>query len=116
MVTENWVQCSQVNDPNIDPNTRWQTGMADAALVNATTYYNNNRLGGTSTLHFDESTSYYFHGPDNYDCQLLVSSCDSGAGVCSNTTSPAGYLILNSFSNFHNVGSSSYFPPQLLGS
>ncbi len=105
------VQCSQVGDPAVDPSSRWDTAMAQEAFTNATNFYNENRQNG-NPLSFDDSISHFFNGPENYDCQLLASPCDGGVGACNSVTSPAGWLILMSLSNFHNVGFS--FPISLL--
>ncbi|RFU30783.1 hypothetical protein B7463_g5550, partial [Scytalidium lignicola] len=97
------IQCSQVGDPNADPNDRWNTAMADGAFANATNYYNDQRVNDGATATFDNQISHFFNGPESYDCQLITSACDAGVGKCETVTSPAGWLILNSFSNFHNT-------------
>ncbi|KAH8816594.1 hypothetical protein F5884DRAFT_873287 [Xylogone sp. PMI_703] len=97
------ISCGQVGDPNVDPNTRWQTAMADGAFINATNYYNDQRINKGSTQPFDRQISHFFNGHENYDCQLITSACDAGVGKCETVTSAAGWLILNSFSNFHNL-------------
>jgi hypothetical protein len=92
------IPCSKVGDPTVDPATRWQQAGADLALAKAVSYYNNQ-----SSLTFSRAVSHYFNGPEDYDCQLIDSPCTAGVSQCESVTSSAGWLILNSLSNFHNV-------------
>jgi hypothetical protein len=94
--------CSEVGDPTVDSATRWQKAGADDAFTKATQYYNQQRLQGGS-LTFSRAVSHYFNGPENFDCQLISGPCDAGVSKCETVSSPAGWLILNSFANFHNV-------------
>jgi hypothetical protein len=96
------ISCSEVGDPTVDPATRWQLAGADEALIKAVQYYRNQSSeGGSLTL--SRALSHYFNGPEDYDCQLIDGPCSAGVGKCETVSSPAGWLILNSFSNFHNV-------------
>lgn len=92
------IPCSKVGDPTVDPATRWQQAGADLALAKAVSYYNNQ-----SSLTFSRAVSHYFNGPEDYDCQLIDGPCTAGVSQCESVSSSAGWLILNSLSNFHNV-------------
>ncbi|KAJ5389250.1 uncharacterized protein N7496_000318 [Penicillium cataractarum] len=102
--TSTSISCSEVGDPTVDSATRWQKSGADNALIKAIQYYHNqSSQAGSQT--FSRAVSHYFNGPENYDCQLVDSPCNAGVSKCETVTSPAGWLILNSFANFHNLWS-----------
>ncbi|KGO49181.1 hypothetical protein PEXP_012300 [Penicillium expansum] len=71
----------------------WQSGAKDGMYRN---------------LAFPEFVSYYFHGPEQWNCKDTGSVPCSSVVQCKDVDHPAGYLILNAFSSIHQLHSKMY--------
>ncbi|KAK0124725.1 hypothetical protein ONS96_008608 [Cadophora gregata f. sp. sojae] len=92
-----------------DPAQRWKDAQADAAWADALQNYRNYLKNNPGTKRqFIEIIADYFHGTSARRCsdpsddvcnQIIQCGQKNGLGV----NSPAGYMILNSISNLHNM-------------
>ncbi|OQE45970.1 hypothetical protein PENCOP_c001G01521 [Penicillium coprophilum] len=108
-------QCDQnsIDDPTVGFVDRWYAadvpGAWDAMLSEwkrgATGEANNKMYHG---LAFPQFVSYFFHGPENWNCKDVGSVPCSSVVQCKDVNHPAGYLILNAFSGIHQLHTEMY--------
>ncbi|KAJ5360482.1 hypothetical protein N7517_009673 [Penicillium concentricum] len=102
------VQCNQnsIDDPTVDYASRWNAadvpGAWNAMLSTWNGEAHNNMYRG---LTFPQFASYYFSGPEQWNCQDIGSVQCSTTVQCKDVTHPAGYLLLNAFSGIHQLHS-----------
>ena len=104
---------SDVGNPAADPSVRWAEAECDDAWAAVT--QNWTTVGGAQSLDFVQYVSEYWNGPQQRDCgKMGEDPCGAGPGDCGDIDdkgpfgtpdTPAGWLILQSFTNFHNVSS-----------
>ncbi|KAK9364399.1 hypothetical protein V1509DRAFT_78068 [Lipomyces kononenkoae] len=86
---------------SIDPGTRWNGVDCEGEWTEAIASY---QAGDGGSLIFSEAISNYFHGPEGMACGVTSDNngCNSYS-ECTDTSVPAGYLILNSFVTLNNA-------------
>ena len=92
---------------------RWAEAECDDAWAAVT--QNWTTVGGAQNLDFVQYVSEYWNGPQQWDCgKMGEDPCGAGPGDCGDIDdkgpfgtpdTPAGWLILQSFTNFHNASS-----------
>lgn len=104
------VLCSDdvVGDPHGDPGLRWSEAGTDRAWDAVSRFWHEDPT--SRGLNFVQAVSHYWHGPEQWDCGKMGSDpCGAGPGSCGDktgrgdTTTPAAWLILQSFTTIHNV-------------
>ena len=104
------VLCGQdvVGDPMADPALRWSEADCNDAWTAVVRYWNEDPA--SQGLGFVPAVSHYFNAPEGWDCGKMGSDpCGAGPGSCGDVNergdvdNPAGWMILQSFTTFHNV-------------
>lgn len=104
------VLCSDgvVGDPTASPDQRWSEADVDHAWTAVARFWNEDPA--SQGLPFVQTVSHFWHGPEQWDCGKMGSDpCGAGPGSCGDktgrgdTTIPAAWLILQSFTTIHNV-------------
>ncbi len=108
----NWTQvkCTDygVTDASLPSNARWSAVDAGGAWSEAVSAWNNEGTApGHVPLPFTQYLMNFFHGPDNWNCQDIGSAaCAPGVLQCGSTNHPAGWMVMNSLANLHEVSRS----------
>ena len=111
----NWstVKCSNdvVGDPRGTPELRWSEADAEDAWTAVARFWNEDPA--SQGLPFVQVVSNFWHGPEGWNCgKMGTDPCDAGPGSCGDSSergdvdTPAGWMILQSFTTLHNVASS----------
>ena len=102
---------SDVGNPAADPSVRWAEAKCDDAWAAVTQDWTT--VPGAQSLIFVQYVSEYWDGPQQWNCgKMGEDPCGGGPGDCGDMDDigpvgtpnmPAGWLFLQSFTNFHNV-------------
>lgn len=91
-----------------DPALRWSEADCNEAWTAVVRYWNEDPA--SQGLGFVPAVSHYFNAPEGWDCGKMGSDpCGAGPGSCGDmnergdVNNSAGWMILQSFTTFHNV-------------
>ena len=97
-----------VGNPMAVPALRWSEADCNDAWTAVVRYWNEDPA--SQGLGFVPAVSHYFNAPEGWDCGKMGSDpCGAGPGSCGDmnergdVNNPAGWMILQSFTTFHNV-------------
>ena len=98
-----------IGNPAASAALRWSEADASDAWEAVARYWNENPA--SNGLTFVQAVSHYWNGPEGWNCGAVGSDpCDSAPQSCGDKSkaskdidTPAGWLILQSFSTIHNV-------------
>lgn len=106
------VLCSDgdIGNPAASAALRWSEADVSDAWDAVERYWNENPA--SAGLNFVQAVSHYWNGPESWNCGAVGSDpCDSAPQSCGDKSkadkdidTPAGWMILQSFSTIHNVG------------
>ena len=113
---------SDVGNPAVDPSVRWAEAKCDDTWSTVT--HDWTAASGAQSLDFVQFVSEYWKGPQQWNCgKIGEDPCGGGPGDCGEMdvkgpigtpNTPAGWVILQSFTNFHNVSPVSQNTPFIL--
>ena len=105
------VLCSDgdIGNPAASAALRWSEADVSDAWDAVERYWNENPA--SAGLNFVQAVSHYWNGPESWNCGAVGSDpCDSAPQSCGDKSkadkdidTPAGWMILQSFSTIHNV-------------
>ncbi|KAJ5167599.1 uncharacterized protein N7482_003193 [Penicillium canariense] len=87
----NWTTAicdNTIDDATQDPQSRWNAAGGPGALTDVVNAWLSE--GSSSNLNFPEFVSYYFAGPDNWNCQDISNIPCSTVVTCNDVNHPAG--------------------------
>ncbi len=98
-----------VGNPAASAALRWSEADVSDAWEAVERYWNENPA--SAGLNFVQAVSHYWNGPESWNCGAVGSDpCDSAPQSCGDKSkadkdidTPAGWMILQSFSTIHNV-------------